>query len=261
MYPFLLSCLLNCSRCVLAESINDTNAVRPLPHTQCADMSYLSRLMPSKPCQQLPGDCAHLKVCMQALFVLGVLGGAWIMLTQDSSLPDFVAQNQWATLLVGPAFAAVTGLAVKEGLCYGKLEAAVLTFVRPPSWTRTLVQIMSLCTPGLVCMFVHCMLFSMRWHDAINQSAVSALQVTPAWLLIHMLGPPSPGTDSVLGSVYTVTFCIFAAGKFTQTLKDDIGDKSIFECALPISLSVAFCQPLLHQACLVPCKVIVGGCT
>jgi uncharacterized integral membrane protein len=52
------------------------------------------------------------------------------MLTQDTAVATYVAEHPWATLLVGPVFAAVTGLSIKEGLCYGKLEAAILVFVR-----------------------------------------------------------------------------------------------------------------------------------
>ena len=56
-------------------------------------------------------------------------------------------------------------------------------------------------------------------------------QVTPAWLLTHMLGPPSPAADRVLAGAFAVTFAVFASRKFSQRIKDDIGDKSIFECA------------------------------
>lgn len=51
------------------------------------------------------------------------------MATHDQATVSFVADHPWATLLVGPAFAAITGVAVKEGLCYGKLEAAALALV------------------------------------------------------------------------------------------------------------------------------------
>ena len=68
--------------------------------------------------------------CLQILFGLGAVGGAYIMVTQDAALPSFVAEHPWATWFIGPAFAAVTGVAIKEGLCYGKLEAALLAMVR-----------------------------------------------------------------------------------------------------------------------------------
>jgi Uncharacterized integral membrane protein (DUF2301) len=66
---------------------------------------------------------------------------------------------------------------------------------------------------------------------APTTSSCKHAQVTPAWLLTHMLGPPSPGADRALGAVYVATFCFFAVRKFSQRIKDDIGDKSIFECA------------------------------
>jgi uncharacterized integral membrane protein len=71
-----------------------------------------------------------IKRVIQLLFVAGVLGGGVLMATQEGPLPMYVAAHPAATLLVGPAFAAVTGVAIKEGLCYGKLEAAVLAAVR-----------------------------------------------------------------------------------------------------------------------------------
>jgi hypothetical protein len=69
---------------------------------------------------------------LQASFLAGCVGGMWLMATQDSALPVFVAEHPWATFLIGPAFVAVTGVAVKEGLCYAKAEAALLAAVRAP---------------------------------------------------------------------------------------------------------------------------------
>lgn len=66
---------------------------------------------------------------MQALFLFGALGEVWLMATQDQAAVNFVAEHPWATLLVGPSFAAITGVAIKEGLCYGKFEAASLALV------------------------------------------------------------------------------------------------------------------------------------
>jgi uncharacterized integral membrane protein len=72
----------------------------------------------------------EIKRVIQLLFVAGVIGGGALMATQEGSVPAYVAAHPVATLLVGPAFAAVTGIAVKEGLCYGKPEAAALAVVR-----------------------------------------------------------------------------------------------------------------------------------
>ena len=50
---------------------------------------------------------------------------------QHEPVIQHVASNPAAVWLVGPFFAAVTGVAFKEGLCYGKAEAAGLFFVTP----------------------------------------------------------------------------------------------------------------------------------
>ena len=66
------------------------------------------------------------------LFALGVLGELWLGATQGgtSSIATYVAGHPSSTWLIGPAFAAVTGVAIKEGLCYGKPEAGLLALVR-----------------------------------------------------------------------------------------------------------------------------------
>ena len=57
------------------------------------------------------------------------------------------------------------------------------------------------------------------------------LQLTPAWLMAHLLGPPPSGVEGAFAGAYAAIFAAFAAGKYAQSIKDDIGDKSIFECA------------------------------
>jgi len=52
-------------------------------------------------------------------------------LPQHEPVVQHVASHPAAVWLVGPFFAAVTGVAFKEGLCYGKAEAAGLFFVTP----------------------------------------------------------------------------------------------------------------------------------
>jgi uncharacterized integral membrane protein len=54
----------------------------------------------------------------------------WLAL-QHEPVIQHVASHPEAVWLVGPFFAAVTGVAFKEGLCYGKAEAAGLFFVTP----------------------------------------------------------------------------------------------------------------------------------
>jgi hypothetical protein len=68
---------------------------------------------------------------VQFLFLLGVLGELWLAASQgwNTSIVTYVAEHPSNTLLIGPAFAAVTGVAVKEGLCYGKPEAGILALV------------------------------------------------------------------------------------------------------------------------------------
>lgn len=69
---------------------------------------------------------------VQFLYMLGVIGELWICVSQSStsSIATYVAQHPSSTWLIGPAFAAVTGVAIKEGLCYGKPEAGLLALVR-----------------------------------------------------------------------------------------------------------------------------------
>jgi uncharacterized integral membrane protein len=75
-----------------------------------------------------------------------------------------------------------TGVAVKEGLCYGKGEAAAL---------------------GLL---------------------------LPLLLLGHLshLAPAESPAGHVLLVASAVTVAVFAGRKYTQPVKDDIGDKSVF---------------------------------
>ena len=49
--------------------------------------------------------------------------------------------------------------------------------------------------------------------------------------MAHLLGPPPSGVECAFAGAYAAIFAAFAAGKYGQSIKDDIGDKSIFECA------------------------------
>ena len=53
------------------------------------------------------------------------------ILSQPQPVTEFVASHPGAVWAVGPLFAAVTGVAFKEGVCYGKPECAVLFFLTP----------------------------------------------------------------------------------------------------------------------------------
>eukprot|EP01024_Parvocaulis_polyphysoides_P011247 TRINITY_DN13948_c0_g1_i3.p1 TRINITY_DN13948_c0_g1~~TRINITY_DN13948_c0_g1_i3.p1 ORF type:complete len:139 (-),score=20.69 TRINITY_DN13948_c0_g1_i3:440-856(-) len=60
-----------------------------------------------------------------------MLGGLYLIFSQDTSVINYASQNPQALWLVGPLFAAVTGLCFKEGVCYGKSECGILTLLIP----------------------------------------------------------------------------------------------------------------------------------
>jgi uncharacterized integral membrane protein len=127
-----------------------------------------------------------LKRMLQAFWGLGTLGGLYIVATQDLPVPDYVVTHPSAVWLIGPAFAALTGMTFKEGVCYGKAEAFLLTL-------------------GV-----------------------------PALLLGHLSGLLHGGVAAGFGATVASLLLVFAGRKFEQELKDDIGDKSVFEFrALP----------------------------
>eukprot|EP00775_Hariotina_reticulata_P003092 gene3092-3371_t len=122
----------------------------------------------------------EIKRAIQGLWLLGVIGGSYLVLTHpEQPLPLLVAENAWATFLVGPVAAAVTGVAIKEGLCYGKPEAAALAVLLP-----------------FLC-------------------------------LCHLVGAGAELQQGLVAAV-CATAAVFAARKYSQPVKDDIGDKSVF---------------------------------
>ena len=50
---------------------------------------------------------------------------------QPEAITQYVGSHPGAVWAVGPFFAAVTGVAFKEGVCYGKPECAALFFMTP----------------------------------------------------------------------------------------------------------------------------------
>lgn len=44
----------------------------------------------------------------------------------------------------------------------------------------------------------------------------------------HLSGVVPSGVESALLLLFTVLFVVFAGRKYTQAVKDDIGDKSVF---------------------------------
>ncbi|CAN1181415.1 hypothetical protein LINPERPRIM_LOCUS29355 [Linum perenne] len=125
-----------------------------------------------------------IKRTLQAFWGLGLVGSiaTYTTLARPAGLDlvHYVLDNPAAIWLVGPLFAALTGLVFKEGLCYGKLEAGVLTFI------------------------------------------------IPTLLLGHLSGIMDDGVKLGLLGSWMALFVIFAGRKFTQPIKDDIGDKSVF---------------------------------
>ncbi len=60
-----------------------------------------------------------------------VLTGAVHLHVQPESITEYVSTHPGTVWAVGPFFAAVTGVAFKEGVCYGKPECAALFFITP----------------------------------------------------------------------------------------------------------------------------------
>ncbi|RDX89065.1 hypothetical protein CR513_29251 [Mucuna pruriens] len=150
---------------------------------------------------------SEIKRALQALWGLGVLGSAttYFALAQpaNNNLIQYVLHNPSAVWLVGPLFAALTGLVFKEGLCYGKLEAGLLTFVIP-------ILLLGHLDP----------------HDSyIVVLHIFCLQVA---LVKQTTGLMDDGVKLTLLASWMTLFVVFAGRKFTQPIKDDIGDKSVF---------------------------------
>lgn len=56
----------------------------------------------------------------------------------------------------------------------------------------------------------------------------------------HLTGLVPADAERALLVVFTALALVFAGRKYTQAVKDDIGDKSVFTCALPAVL-LALC--------------------
>jgi len=127
-----------------------------------------------------------IKRAMQAMYAVGLVGSVGIAATQSggesggANVLEFVRDHPSAMWLVGPMFASFTGLAFKEGACYGKPEAFALFLL------------------------------------------------TPIMCLGHLTGLASGEAETFLVASWMFGFCVFAGRKYTQEVKDDIGDKSVF---------------------------------
>ena len=117
-----------------------------------------------------------LKQFLQALLAVGVAGGTYLAVAHPGlPLPAYVAASPSAVWLVGPAFASLTGICFKEGLCYGKQESAALTLL------------------------------------------------IPTLLLGHLSGLLPEAGERGLAAVIAGLLALFAARKYSQAIKDDIG--------------------------------------
>ena len=136
--------------------------------------------------QQIHIYVTPLKRMLQLFWLLGCLGYGYVSIksTGDGlTTMDALLQDGSTTWFVGPLGAALTGVTFKEGLCYGKTEAFVLTLL------------------------------------------------IPALFLSHLFGFDG-SFDGAVGQALDVSVClllsVFALRKYTQDVKDDIGDGSVF---------------------------------
>ena len=127
-----------------------------------------------------------LKRMLQFFWLLGTLGYGYVSIQNVGdglTTMDALLQDGSTTWFVGPLGAALTGVTFKEGLCYGKTEALILTLL------------------------------------------------IPALFLSHLFGFDG-SFDGAIGSILDASVCvllsIFAMRKYTQDVKDDIGDGSVF---------------------------------
>lgn len=119
---------------------------------------------------------APMKRLLQALLAAGAAGAAYLAAAHpDVPLPAYVAAHPDAVWLVGPAFASLTGICFKEGVCYGKPESLALALL------------------------------------------------IPCWLLGHLSGLVPQAGEQGLAAATALLLALFAARKYTQPLKDDIG--------------------------------------
>jgi len=121
----------------------------------------------------------EIRAAMRALWATGFAGSVGIAMYAPEPLPVYVWEHPMSVWVVGPMFAAMTGLAFKEGMCYGKPEAALLFFA------------------------------------------------VPATCLSHLFGASADACETE-ANVVLALLVVFALRKYTQPIKDDLGDKSIF---------------------------------
>lgn len=154
-----------------------------------------------------------LKRFIQALAAAGALGFAGLAVNHvGTSIPALVASDAATIWLVGPLAAAATGIAVKEGLCYAKIESAALAALLP---------------------------------------AACLLHLTsPAWAELGVLGVVDD-LQAPLALAAAACGLLFAGGKLGQAVVDDLGDKSVFDFrALPPAEREARIAALARRAAM-----------
>ena len=127
-----------------------------------------------------------LKRMLQLFCGIGAIGWIYIMssLNHDgySTLEYILREDPSATLFVGPLGAAVTGVTFKEGLCYGKKEAFVLTLLIPTLFLSHLFSAPEVFQQGLdICVMVLLSIFALRKYtqpieDDIGDGSIFAFQ-------------------------------------------------------------------------------------
>ena len=89
----------------------------------------------------------EIKRALQLLWGAGAVGFIYLLFQSPGGVAEYVAQNPACVWVIGPLFASLVGVTFKEGLCYGKLEAFLLTGLVPAlllghlsSWLPDTVQ-------------------------------------------------------------------------------------------------------------------------
>jgi uncharacterized integral membrane protein len=163
----------------------------------------------------------HRLLMVQVFWGLGVLGGTYLALTQPLPLPSYVAENPAAVWLIGPAFAALTGVldggwaVFWELACAWTDSACYKPTLRPSTHAHT-------CAPPRpyagVC-----------FKEGLCYGKPEAFVLTgfiPILLLGHLSGVLAGDGERGLAAAVAALLAVFAARKYTQPVKDDIGDKS-----------------------------------
>eukprot|EP00798_Chlamydomonas_sp_ICE-L_P013727 gene13727-19625_t len=159
-----------------------------------------------------------LKKTLQVFWLLGLTGGLYLMTSQDTPAALYAVEHREAIWLIGPLFAALTGVAFKEGLCYGKAEAAGLFFTVPLLLLGHLTGLMSSDAE-------HAANGPRRSRTTTNNHQQQQLNCsgrtwTQAVKDDHQQPPPT--TKLFKSNVDP------GGRKWTQAVKDDLGDKSVF---------------------------------